>query len=136
MSDDSPNTHSASAETVNHGAGRLVIGLLAAAVLATVAFVTFSVVSRVDPSVHSFTIAAGTREILDAGGTPENPPPLTLKVRLGDTLEVTNNDSAIHTYAFLVLRPGETGRYVFRNRGVFSGQCTASDHGQITITVE
>lgn len=123
-------------ETVNRGAGRLVIGLLAAAVLATVAFVTYSVVSRVDPSVHAFTIDAGTREILDAGGTPDNPPPLTLKVRLGDTLEVTNNDSAIHTYAFLVLRPGETGRYVFRNRGVFSGQCTASDHGQITITVE
>ncbi len=135
MSDES-NTDSDITETVNRSAGRLVIGLLAAAVLATVAFVAFSVVSRVDPSVHSFTIAAGTREILDAGGTPENPPPLTLNVRLGDTLEVTNNDTTIHTYAFLVLRPGETGRYVFRNRGIFSGQCTASDHGQITITVE
>ena len=135
MSDES-NADSDVTETLNRGAGRLVIGLLAAAVLATVAFVTFSVVSRVDPSVHSFTIAAGTREILDAGGTPETPPPLALKVRLGDTLEVTNNDTTVHTYAFLVLRPGETGRYVFRNRGIFSGQCTASDHGQITITVE
>lgn len=130
------NTEPSRDTPVNRGAGRLIIGLVVVAVLATVGFVTFSVVSRIDTSVHSFTIAAGTREMLDAGRTPPNPPPLSLKVRLGDTLEVINNDSAVHTYAFLVLRPGETGRYVFRNRGTFSGQCTASDHGQITITVE
>lgn len=135
MNDDPHDREVASRPPVNRGAGRLVIGLLAAGVLATMSFVAFSVVSRVDTSVHSFRIPPGTREILDAGGTPESSPPLTLMVKLGDTLEVTNNDTAVHTYAFLVLRPGETGRYVFRNRGVFSGQCTASDHGQITITV-
>lgn len=116
-------------------ASRLIIGLLAAAVLATGAFVAVSVATRDSAVVHSFTIDAGTRALLDAGSTPENPPPLTLEVRLGDTLEVVNNDTSVHTYAFLVLRPGETGRYTFRNRGVFTGQCTASDHGQITITV-
>lgn len=67
---------------------------------------------------------------------PRDPPPLTLSVRLGDALDVTDTDSAIHICAFLVVPPAETGRSVFCNRGVFSGRCTASDHGQIMITVE
>jgi hypothetical protein len=114
---------------------RLIIGLLVGATVAAVAFVGISVATRDPATVHSFTIDAGTRDLLDAGKEVPNPPPVALEVELGDTLEVTNNDSSVHTYAFLVLRPGETGRYTFRNRGVFSGQCTASDHGEITITV-
>lgn len=116
--------------------GRIALGLVAALVVATVGIVTVALVRDSAPTVHSFTIAAGTRAILDAGGTPANPPPLALEVAVGDILEVTNADSATHTYAFLVLRPGETGRYTFRNRGIFSGQCTASAHDQITITVD
>ena len=128
---DAPTTNESSAR----GAGRLILGLLVAATVAAVAFVGISVATRDPATVHSFTIDAGTRALLDAGKEVPNPPPLELSVKMGDTLEVTNNDSSVHTYAFLVLRPGETGRYTFRNRGVFSGQCTASDHGQITITV-
>jgi len=116
--------------------GRIALGLLAALVAATVGLVTVALVRDPAPTVHAFTIEAGTRAILDAGGTPANPPPLALEVAVGDILEVTNADSATHTYAFLVLRPGETGRYTFRNRGVFTGQCTASAHDQITITVD
>ncbi|MGA0862527.1 MAG: hypothetical protein ACO3RB_01405 [Ilumatobacteraceae bacterium] len=122
-------------EPRTRAASRLIIGLLVAATVAAVAFVGISVATRDPAMVHSFTIDAGTQALLDAGKEVPNPPPLTLDVELGDTLEVTNNDSSVHTYAFLVLRPGETGRYTFRNRGVFSGQCTASDHGETTITV-
>ena len=116
-------------------ASRVVLALVAVVVAASAGLVTLALVNQGEPQVHSFTIESGTSAILDAGGTPANPPPLTLRVSVGDILEVTNADSATHTYAFLVLRPGETGRYTFRNKGVFTGQCTASAHDQITITV-
>lgn len=116
-------------------ASRIVLALVGVMVAATIGLVAVAVVGDREPRVHSFTIESGTRAILDAGGTPANPPPIALSVSVGDVLEVTNADSATHTYAFLVLRPGETGRYTFRNKGVFTGQCTASAHDQITITV-
>lgn len=109
--------------------------LLGVFVVAVGALLAFLAVRGGEPKVHAFVIEKGTRAILDAGGTPPNAPPTTLEVDLGDVLEVTNNDVVAHTYAFLVLRPGETGRYEFKNRGSFVGDCTASGQGQMTITV-
>lgn len=115
--------------------GRTALVLLGVFVVAVGALLAFLVMRGGEPKVHAFVIEKGTRAILDAGGTPPNAPPTTLDVDLGDVLEVTNNDVVAHTYAFLVLRPGETGRYEFKNRGTFVGDCTASGQGQMTITV-
>ena len=115
--------------------GRTPLVLLGVFVVAIAALLAFLAVRGGQPKVHAFVIERGTRAILDAGGTPPNAPPTTLTVDLGDVLEVTNKDVVAHTYAFLVLRPGETGRYEFKNRGTFVGDCTASGQGQMTITV-
>ena len=93
------------------------------------------VMIRPDPTSYRFTIANGTRATMDAGQTVANPLPPALTVKVGDSIEVINNDTAPHTYAFLVLRPGETGRYTFRNIGVFTGSCTVGDHKDVSITV-
>jgi hypothetical protein len=97
--------------------------------------VFFIFLARPDPTTYRFTIANGTRATMDAGQTVANPLPPALTVKVGDSIEVINNDTAPHTYSFLVLRPGETGRYTFRNIGVFTGACTIGDHTDVSITV-
>jgi plastocyanin len=93
------------------------------------------VLTRNTPQTQSFTIAEGTRAAIVAGKTPENALPSSLSLNVGDTLEITNNDTEAHTYAFIVLRPGETSRHTFRQAGVFIGACTVNDHEEVTITV-
>jgi hypothetical protein len=93
------------------------------------------VLIRPNPTTYRYTIAKGTQAATEAGQTVANPLPTNLTVKVGDSIEVTNNDDAPHTYTFLVLRPGETGRYTFHNKGVFAGACTVGDHKDVTITV-
>jgi plastocyanin len=93
------------------------------------------VLTRDTPQTQSFIITEGTRAALVAGKTPENALPSSLSLKVGDTLEITNEDSEAHTYAFIVLRPGETARHTFRQAGVFIGACTVNDHEEVTITV-
>jgi plastocyanin len=85
--------------------------------------------------VYSYTITKGTAAAVAAGSEVENPLPSELNVKIGDTLEVTNHDVATHTYTFLVLRAGETGRYTFKRTGVFEATCTVKGHETVIITV-
>lgn len=85
--------------------------------------------------VYSYTITKGTAAAVAAGSAVENPLPSELDVKVGDTLEVTNHDVATHTYTFLVLRPGETGRYTFKRTGTFEATCTVKGHSTVIITV-
>lgn len=101
-----------------------------------VAILAVSVIAfRPNPTTHKFTIAKGTGAALAQSMQPPNPVPTNLTVQIGDTLEITNEDVVGHSYAFLVLRPGETGRYTFRNSGTFTGACTVGDHEKVTIFV-
>lgn len=108
------------------------VALLAAAIPLIALFIFLG---RPEPTIYRFTIANGTREAMDAERTVANPLPQALTLKVGDSIEVINNDIAPHTYAFLVLRPGETGRYTFRNIGVFTGTCTVGTHKDVSITV-
>jgi plastocyanin len=85
--------------------------------------------------VYSFTIEEGTKALLDAGQVPTNQPPTDLDLKVGDTLEVTNRDSAVHSYSFITVRPGETGRYTFKTPGTYVGACTIGAHTSVTIVV-
>lgn len=93
------------------------------------------VFTRDTPDIQRFIIAEGTRAALAEGKIPENALPSSLSLKVGDTLEIINNDAEAHTYAFIVLRPGETARHTFRQAGVFIGACTVNDHEEVTITV-
>jgi len=85
--------------------------------------------------LYSFTIEAGTKELLDRGELPPNQPPTDLTLQVGDTLEVINQDSAVHSYSFITVRPGETGRYTFKTPGTYIGACTIGAHTSVTIIV-
>lgn len=112
-------------------------GVIAAIVLATITPIVLLalVLLRDDATTYRFVIADGTRAALSEGKTIPNALPSALALDVGDTLEIVNNDSEAHTYAFLVLRPGETARHTFRQVGTFTGECTVNDHDEVTITV-
>lgn len=115
--------------------GKGMIAAVIAAVVIPFALVV-ALMTRQSHDTFSFTIANGTRAALDMGQVPASQLPTQLSVRVGDTLEVTNNDVVTHTYTFLVLKPGETGRYTFRNSGSFTASCTVGEHSSVTINVK
>jgi hypothetical protein len=55
-----------------------------------------------------------------------------LELRRRDTLELRNLDQELHQVAGIVVRPGETVRHTFRERGTFSGECSLA----LTVFVE
>lgn len=93
------------------------------------------VMLRPTSTTYSYVISPGTQEALSKGEKVPNQLPTRLDLKVGDTLEVTNKDSVAHTYTFLILRPGETGRYTFHNAGTFTAACTVGDHTEVTIAV-
>ena len=115
--------------------GRSVVIAAIAIAAITPLLVLAVVLTRDTPVTQRFIITEGTRAALAAGNVPENALPSSLSLNVGDTLEITNEDSEAHTYAFIVLRPGETARHTFRQAGVFIGACTVNDHEEVTITV-
>jgi hypothetical protein len=97
--------------------------------------IIFAIATQPNPTTYRYVISLGTQSATERGLDLTNPLPSSLTINVGDSIEVVNNDSAPHTYSFLVLRPGETGRYTFRNTGVFTGACTVGDHRDVSITV-
>ena len=113
---------------------RWVVVAIVLAATTPIALITLALVRDTSTTVR-FVIEPGTRTAVEVGKPVENALPNELKLQVGDTLEIVNNDSYAHTYAFLVLRAGETARYTFRQVGTYTGECTANDHEEVTITV-
>ena len=107
--------------------------ILLALILPVIVFIV--AIARPSHQTYSYVIVNGTQASLDKGIEPANPLPTELQVTVGDSIVVTNNDVVAHTYTFLVLRPGETGRYTFQRAGNFTATCTVSGHANVTITV-
>ncbi|MFM1790766.1 MAG: hypothetical protein RLZZ526_1093 [Actinomycetota bacterium] len=120
------------------GAVRLDVVVLVAVLVMVAGFIAVTITTMVggrDGDVYEYTIPAGTAREQARGAYVPNLPPPALALRVNDELRITNLDSVAHTYSFLVLRPGETGTYKFRSKGVFVGDCTVGQHPQVSITV-
>lgn len=119
------------------GWGKAIIVSIAVMIVVVAGVIGFALTrSDSDSSeLYSFTIEAGTKELLDRGESPPNQPPTDLTLQVGDTLEVINQDSAVHSYSFITVRPGETGRYTFKTPGTYIGACTIGAHTSVTIIV-
>jgi hypothetical protein len=111
----------------------MMVAILLVAIIPLI--IIFALATQPNPNTYRYVISPGTQLATERGLAVTNPLPPSLTVNVGDSIEVVNNDSAPHTYSFLVLRPGETGRYTFRNIGVFTGACTIGDHTDVSITV-
>ena len=122
----------------SRGAIRLDVALLVAVLVLVAGFVAVVGVALSQSKkgvTYEYTIPKGTAAEQKRGVEVKNLPPAALALNVNDTIRITNNDIVAHTYSFLVLRPGETGQYKFRNKGTFVGACTVGNHPQVTISV-
>ena len=95
----------------------------------------FSVGSAGDrPADYAFVIPAGAGEALDAG-EPLEILPGDLPVKVGEVIEIVNEDDRGHLVGPFFVGAGETLRHSFASPGEFSGICTVHPSGEITVTV-
>ena len=83
---------------------------------------------------YSFTIPAGTGELIDSGESVDILPQ-ALDVKVGEVLELVNLDDRGHLVGPFFVGKGETLRQRFNAPGTFIGSCSVHDSGEITLTV-
>jgi plastocyanin len=92
-------------------------------------------VSTGDGKVRSYQIPNGTKERIDKGLLTEDYFPEQLTIAVGDTVEIVNQDVAVHSVGPFTVRPGETQKMIFVDPGYYFGACTVGVHKTVTITV-
>ena len=76
----------------------------------------------------------GSGEAIDRGEVVEILP-ADLDLRVGDVLEIVNEDDRGHLVGPFFVGDGETFRQQFTSAGEFQGICTVHPSGAITITI-
>ena len=114
----------------------LIAGTIAIAVLFALIIAYALSPLSVGNKTYSYVIPSGAQAKIDQGLPDGTNMPDYLELRVGDTIEVDNQDSAGHTYSFLVMRPGEKVKYTFRTKGIFVGECSIGGHTSVTVRVK
>ena len=83
---------------------------------------------------YQYTIPLGAGEALDAG-EPLEILPAELEVKVGEVIEIVNEDERGHLVGPFFVGKGETLRQRFSSPGQFTGQCTVHPSGQLVLSV-
>ena len=83
---------------------------------------------------YEFVIPVGAGLALDAG-TPLEILPADFDARVGETIEIVNEDDRGHLVGPWFVGAGETMRQTFQTPGEFIGECTVHPSGQIVVTI-
>ena len=83
---------------------------------------------------YDYTIPVGAGLALDAG-TPLEILPGSFDARVGQTIQIVNEDDRGHLVGPWFVGAGETMRQTFKTTGEFVGDCTVHPSGQIVVTV-
>ena len=83
---------------------------------------------------YDYTIPVGAGLALDAG-TPLEILPGNFDARVGQTIQIINEDDRGHLVGPWFVGAGETMRQTFKTPGDFIGECTVHPSGQIVVTV-
>lgn len=94
---------------------------------------------RDEPSISrgelfSYTIANGTHDRI-ANGETVAIIPVPMYMKLGDVLEIVNQDGYTHIVGPFVIRPGETLDHQFVKKGTYVGACSIHPSGRAEIIV-
>lgn len=109
----------------------LVVGALLVAASLVVPFLE-------DGETYEVVFPAGTAEAADQGSVFASVPHrragdvVWLELEPGDALLLRNEDVEVHQVAGIAARPGESVLHTFRERGVFSAECSL----ELTVFVE
>lgn len=83
---------------------------------------------------YSYVIPAGAGVALDEG-TPLEILPARLDAKVGETIQIVNNDDRGHLVGPWFVGGGETLRQTFTSAGEFLGECTVHPSGQIRVII-
>lgn len=83
---------------------------------------------------YAFVIPAGSGEAIDAG-EPLDLLPGSMTVKVGEVIEIVNDDDRGHLVGPFFVGAQETVRQEFASPGTFEGKCSVHSSGQIIIEV-
>jgi hypothetical protein len=86
------------------------------------------------PPDYSYVIPAGSGAAIDQGKSLDILPE-ELDVRVGQIIEIVNDDDRGHLIGPFFVGKGETLRQRFSSPGTFVGECTVHPSGQIVLRV-
>lgn len=84
---------------------------------------------------YSFTIPAGAGEAYDRG-EPLEILPAELATRVGEVIEIVNEDARGHLVGPFYVGEGETLRQRFASPGEYVGICTVHPSGELALVVQ
>ncbi len=86
------------------------------------------------PATYSYTIPLGAGQALDQG-EPLEVLPGELDVRVGEVIEIVNDDDRGHLVGPFYVGAHETLRQAFTQPGEFIGTCTVHPSGELVLEV-
>lgn len=92
------------------------------------------VVGGSDPVTHEYVIPFGTYKRLQGGERVELVPQ-TLRVKVGDSIRIRNDDSYGSQVGIFHVGAGETVTMRFKTPGVLEGECDVHPSGKFIIDV-
>lgn len=84
---------------------------------------------------YSYTIPAGSGEAIDRG-EPLDLLPAEMHVKVGEVIELVNEDDRGHLVGPFFVGKGEILRQRFTAPGTFVGECTVHPSGQLVLIVD
>lgn len=87
-----------------------------------------------ESATYLFVIPAGAGEALDRG-EPLEILPAELEVKVGEIIEIVNEDDRGHLVGPFFVGANEIMRQQFASPGEYQGICTVHPSGEITLTV-
>ena len=113
---------------------------LAGATIAVVAIVSggdepeFQTITNSENADYEYTIPLGAGAQIDAGESI-NIIPVELKVRVGESLRIINDDDRGHVVGVFFVGAGETLSQEFTSTGTLSGGCSVHPSGEFILHV-
>lgn len=92
-------------------------------------------IEAVGDAEYWFEIPPGAGEALDAG-TPLEILPAELRAKVGESIEIVNDDDRGHLVGPWFVGAGETLRQEFTSPGEFIGICTVHPSGEIKVIID
>lgn len=115
-------------------AGVLAVGLLGAAIGGVFAWAVLLSGDSTDAQTHTYVVEAGTGARLDAGETIDLMP-TEVRLSVGDTLVIRNEDDREYMVGPYNVRAGEEITQTYFTAQVLVGDCSLSGSGEVQIIV-
>lgn len=132
---DQPSPEATDAPGVGASGRGIAVGVFAILLLGVVAIVALlSLRDGGGGETVTYVVDAGTGELLDAGEAVEIMP-AEVRLSVGDTLVIRNDDDRDYVIGPYFVRAGETLQQTYTRAQELTGACELSGHGELRVVV-